>query len=154
MGRILPLPALAMMLASGTNLRGCAGPPSSQPGPLALELRATRTELPPGGETTFMLIVTNQGQQPARLQFASGQTYDFILLKGEQEVWRWSHDRMFTQALRSLTLGPGESLSYQETWAGRDNAGQPVPPGEYVVIGVLTISPEQRTEPVGIKVTP
>jgi hypothetical protein len=91
----------------------------------------------------FSLQVTNTTGAPLALNFTSGQTFDFAVLRGAQEVWRWSGDRMFTQSLRTITLDPGETTSYAATWT-------PVPgaSGEYSVRGWLTarnVRAEQTT---------
>ena len=150
--RALVLPALAVLFASGISYKGCAPPGVNALPPLAVELHVSRALIPPGGETAFSLIVTNRAETPAKLDFPTGQTYDFIVLGGDQEAWRWSYDRAFTQAFHSLALDPGESVSYQETWEARDNAGKAVAPGDYSVIGVLTSLPEQRAGPLTITV--
>jgi len=84
----------------------------------------------------FTLQVTNSRSTPATLEFSSGQSYDFVVRQGEREVWRWSADQMFTQALRSQTLGTGETLHYQAVW--HPGAGTH---GEFTVTGILTVLP-------------
>jgi hypothetical protein len=92
----------------------------------------------------FSLQVTNTASGPLPLSFSSGQEFDFIVLRGGQEVWRWSGEQMFTQAFRSETLAPGETRTYTATWA-------PLPgtSGEYTVRGRLTarnVQAEQTTQ--------
>lgn len=84
----------------------------------------------------FTLQVTNSRSQPVALEFSSGQSYDFEVRQGERELWRWSADRMFTQALRSETLGAGETLRYQAVW--HPTAGTH---GDLTVTGTLTVLP-------------
>lgn len=81
----------------------------------------------------FLLQVTNTSADPVTLEFGSGQSFDFIVSREGQEVWRWSADRMFTQALRSEVLGASETRSYRATWTPG-----PQTPGEYRVTGILT----------------
>jgi len=64
----------------------------------------------------FTLQVTNASQQPVTVHFSSGQSYDFSVSDGGSVVWRWSEDHMFTQALRSEALAPGQTRSWSETW--------------------------------------
>ncbi len=73
------------------------------------------------------------------MSFPTGQTYDFIVRQGTREVWRWSADRRFTQALRTETLGPGETLRFEEEWAPGGTRG------EFNVVGVLMAS-DHRVE--------
>ncbi|HEX8903853.1 MAG TPA: BsuPI-related putative proteinase inhibitor, partial [Longimicrobiaceae bacterium] len=106
---VLALAALALLSAC---VRPAAAPaPSPAPGdgaagetsgPLASSLQIQAT----ADGVAFSLAVTNSTQRPVTLEFRSGQTYDFGVSDGGREVWRWSADRMFTQALRSETLGP------------------------------------------------
>jgi hypothetical protein len=84
------------------------------------------------------LTVTNGGDDPVTLRFRTGQRADFAAYDGadaepgaDDPVWRHGAGRMFTQALGTETLGPGESATYEGTW--------PDPPtGEYLVVGSLT----------------
>lgn len=70
-----------------------------------------------GPDVRFTLHVTNAGDSPIELQFPSGQTHDFAVLdESGREVWRWSANRLFTQALETRSLGVGESASYEERW--------------------------------------
>ncbi|MBV9774512.1 MAG: hypothetical protein JO040_11215, partial [Gemmatimonadetes bacterium] len=81
----------------------------------------------------FVLQVTNAGTQPMALDFSSGQSFDFVVQQDGRELWRWSGDRMFTQALRSETLAAGETRTFSATW--NPPAGLH---GELVATGFLT----------------
>jgi hypothetical protein len=88
---------------------------------------------PSGNTVQFTLQLSNTGTTPIPLEFTSGQSYDFAVLQGSRELWRWSADQMFTQALRSETLAPGATRTYEATWS---------PPagtrGEFTAAGILT----------------
>lgn len=81
----------------------------------------------------FSLQVTNTGSQPVTLQFPSGQSFDFVVSRGGAELWRWSADRMFTQAVRTETLAPGETRSFDAAWQPPVGTS-----GELVARGFLT----------------
>lgn len=68
-------------------------------------------------ETVGMrLLVRNDGDDPMKLQFGSGKTYDFYLRDHAGRVlWRWSDGRVFTMALVERTLAPGDSYEVKET---------------------------------------
>lgn len=83
-----------------------------------------------GDAVTFEFIVTNGAAAPEELSFRSGHTADFAVFDGEDERWRWSEGRMFTQALQSATLEPGESVTYAGTW---DDPS----PGDYTAVATL-----------------
>jgi hypothetical protein len=78
--------------------------------------------------------VSNPTRGPVRIEFNSGQRYDFDVgtLAGER-VWQWSADRSFIGALGSEELRAGESVEYSEAWTGARS-------GEYTVLARLTSS--------------
>jgi hypothetical protein len=120
---------------------GPVGVGQSETSPLLASVKASTFG---ADSVVFSLQVTNTAAGPLELSFSSGQSFDFVVMRGAEEVWRWSSDRMFTQALRSDTLAPGETRSYSATWA-------PVPraSGEYTVHGRLTarnVRAEQSTQ--------
>lgn len=86
-----------------------------------------------GDSVHLLLQVTNAGSAAMELQFRSGQTYDFAVLQGERELWRWSNDQMFTMALRSERWEPGETRRYEAVW-------RPAPGtrGDFVAVGQVT----------------
>jgi len=71
---------------------------------------------PSADSVRFLLQVTNATQGPLTLEFRSGQSYDFSVTDAGRPVWSWSQEMMFTQALRSETLAPGETREYRESW--------------------------------------
>jgi hypothetical protein len=133
-----------LALAGLASLLGCApqDPPSAPQGsPLLASVKATTVG---ADSAVFTLQVTNTAAAPLALTFGSGQTFDFIVMRGAQEVWRWSGDRMFTQSLRSETIGPGETRTYTATWTPLPRAS-----GDYTVRGILTalnVQAEQTTQ--------
>lgn len=74
------------------------------------------------GEATFTFEVENSGSEPVELTFRSGKRIDVVVTDTTgTEVWRWSDGRMFTQAITSVELGPGET--FDETVSWRDPPG-------------------------------
>lgn len=58
---------------------------------------------------TARLTLRNTRPEPLRLNFGSGQTYEFVIRNDKDEVvYRWSDGKAFTLALRSEEFGPGE----------------------------------------------
>ena len=86
-----------------------------------------------GRATEFALTVKNVGTKHAELDFANGQTYDFVVIDSVgRAVWQWSSGRMFTQSVQNKQLGSGESMRVAETWK------KPVlAPGKYTVVATL-----------------
>ena len=64
----------------------------------------------------FVYRVTNTADQPVSLTFSSGQSFDVVVEGDAGELWRWSGDRMFTQAFRQQTVPVGETLAFDATW--------------------------------------
>lgn len=94
-------------------------------------LTPTLTVEPADDGLRFVLTVRNDGDEPVELSFRTGQRADFAVTSNGRELWRYSDGRMFTQALGSETIEPGDHRSYEAVWADPD-------PGEYTVTGELT----------------
>ena len=88
------------------------------------------------------LRIENAGSEPVTLDFRTGQRAEFTAYPadelaagsvedGTDPVWRYGAGRMFTQALGSETIGPGEAVGYDGTW--RDP-----PSGTYRIVGEAT----------------
>lgn len=97
---------------------GNSGPDQSAGSPLA-----SSVEVEVRGDTVRLgLHVTNPTDRPVALEFTNGQRYDFAIRSAEgADLWHWSADKSFMQALGTETLAPGASLRYTESWhaAGR-----------------------------------
>ncbi|WP_073165239.1 BsuPI-related putative proteinase inhibitor [Desulfofundulus australicus] len=88
------------------------------------------------GETiSLTLAKVNIQNSPVTLNYPTGQRFDFVVLRDGREVWRWSHGRSFTQVAGRVVLRPGESQTFRVTWDQRNNAGNLVVPGNFVVRG-------------------
>ena len=75
-------------------------------------------------EVRLVFHITNPTNQPVVLEFATGQRYDFAVRAADgSEVWRWSADRMFTQALGTETIPAGGTLNFSQTWAATGRSG-------------------------------
>ncbi len=87
---------------------------------------------------TFTLTIRNTTAQPINLEFASGQSFDFTVSKGDDMVWQWSHGQAFTQIVSQMTLASAETKTYTGTWDLKNNDGQAVEAGTYQVNGWIT----------------
>lgn len=105
---------------------------------------ASSLDVSVGAEVVLALHVTNTSGEPLEVRFVSGQTHDFAVLDSTgREVWRWSADRMFTQALQTRTIAVGQTVTYEERWSP-DGAS-----GRFTAVGRLSSSNvplEQRVE--------
>jgi hypothetical protein len=95
------------------------------------------------GETIKMkLSVVNKTARPAVLEFPTGQRFDFVVSAGGKQVWQWAADRMFTEALGSETVAPGDSLVYEVEWDQRLGDGTNPGLGAYTIRGIIKSRPE------------
>lgn len=83
-------------------------------------------------DVEFLVAVTNAGEEPVELTFDTGLDVDVAVSPsdGDDPVWRWSDDRMFTQAVQTETLEPGESFERTLDWSDP-------PEGEYEAVATL-----------------
>jgi len=106
---------------------------------ISVETRTDKGEYSVEEEVRISVTVTNRGMNPVELIFMSAQRYDFIVVKDDREVWRWSNNKMFAMVLESLLLKSGEKQTYMETWEPKC-----ITSGEYEVIGTVTSRPAHR----------
>ena len=95
------------------------------------------------GETVEMkLTLRNVSDGPVTVSLG---WYDFVVSTPEDElVWHWQCAKVILAALDIETLEPGEEREFIGEWEQVDNRGEPVPPGSYLVRGVLNLeSPEK-----------
>jgi len=144
--------------AAGTTPAGAAAPVVTAPvatapassdsdaakpaSPLQATIATDKASYKAGEKVTFTITLRNTGRTAQNLTFSSGQSFDvFVRPQGEPEaepLWYWSHDRMFTMALRNMILGAGEEKTWTTSWKQVDNAGKQLPRGSYSVIGRVT----------------
>jgi hypothetical protein len=107
--------------------------PAAEPSPAAARLASSLHVESYADSARFSLLVTNPADQPVELTYPTGQSFDFVVEQNGRELWRWSDDRVFTQAIRQETLGPEETLNFAATWTPPAGAE-----GEFTVRGMLT----------------
>ncbi|MCS6862423.1 MAG: BsuPI-related putative proteinase inhibitor, partial [Abditibacteriales bacterium] len=83
---------------------------------MTAQITTDKRQYAPGESVRMTLTLMNAGKRPVTLHFRSGQIFDFIVKRGRVEVWRWSQDKAFTQALQDITLAPGETKRFEVTW--------------------------------------
>ena len=116
----------------GPNQAGGEGLASREEHGLRFELRAAALRadtLPPIYGILICLTVVNVGEEEVEFWFGSGQAWDVVICDtAGRELWRWSADKLFTQAVWSKRLGPGEEMRFSTSW-------QAPRAGRYVVVG-------------------
>jgi hypothetical protein len=111
------------------------------------------TEPAPAGLKMEMLVV-NVSDKLLPFKFNSSQNYDFVITDTAtgQEVWRWSRGTVFAQVIRSDSIRGNSKWTYSEVWNRRDNDKNPVSPGRYRLVGILTSQPPIQSEPVTVEI--
>lgn len=102
-----------------------------------LTLNLTHSEpLRAKAPVTWTLVVRNAGREPVTLTFSSGQRGDVVLAQGQAERYRWSRGKAFTQVFGEMTIGPGQSESFELKDDTLD-----VEPGQYELVASLKSQP-------------
>lgn len=127
-------------------------------GPIVVELAVEGTgnrgpaHVEAAAPIPLRLVVRNEGVQPVSLRFASGRTYDVVLLDDDgREQWRWSAGRMFAQVISELEIEAGDASKFELVCDPAPAERPSLPPGHYRAIGLLpTFDGEIRSAPVEI----
>jgi hypothetical protein len=85
------------------------------------------------------LTITNSGNVDVTLLFRSSQEADFVIRRGEEEIWRWSDGRIFAQSLTQMKLRPSEQREIHVSWDQKDREGRAVLVGSYDVLGLILV---------------
>jgi hypothetical protein len=125
--------------------------------PVVATLSTDKTTYKTSEPITFTITARNASKAVQNLSFSSGQSYDIMVRpQGQSEadpLWQWSRGRMFTQAVRDITLNAGEQKTWTTTWLQTASAGGFVPRGEYTVSARLAVNGGVETAPVNITLT-
>jgi hypothetical protein len=114
--------------------------------PLALRLE-TPGEVRSGARVHLTLKVKNTGKATLEQPLGGQPPYDFVVTRTDgTELWRWSKGRVVRDVLELKTLRPGQELAFEADWDQRDLAGRLLPPGTYLLRGVLRTDPPERLE--------
>jgi hypothetical protein len=100
-----------------------------------------------GAPVPIVLRLTNAGDRPLTL-YLQGRPLAFDITVSDrngQVVWRRLEGEVLQSILAIRTLEPGAVLELRDTWTQQTDAGHPVSPGNYLVIGSL---PTDRPEPL------
>jgi len=97
-------------------------------------------------EVTFGVL--NRSAEPLTLRFRTAQRYDLLVQDARgQEVWRWSTDQFFAQALGEETLPAREgALTY------RVSVRHPLAAGRYTVVGIIPAAEARMSASMEIEV--
>lgn len=105
-----------------------------------------------GQRVPLKLKVKNRSDQPVELTLSSRPAYDLIVTPHDSAstIWSWTYGKFIQRITERRILQAGEELEFTAEWDQQDNGGTPIPPGKYVVRGVVYLEPLQQleTEPI------
>ena len=77
----------------------------------------TAFEVTVGDGVTFSFSIVNAGDTPIELTFRDACRVDFAVSDADgRDIWRYSDDKSFDQALATADLQPGETASFDAEW--------------------------------------
>ena len=135
---------LAMTLDGCSNQSDKSGRPEE---PLTLE---APDEVEEGQTVNLKLIWRNLTDKAVELTLGGRPAYDFVVTTNEgKQIWRWLEGEMVQQILEIKTVDPGQKLEFTLEWQPVDQAGAALPPGRYLVQGILNLEPPavMKTKP-------
>lgn len=103
--------------------------------------------VPPVSRISAALTLRNDSTTDMAFLFTSGQQFDIQILDASgTAVSAWSRGMGFTDNVYTLTVPPGEELSYGGQVELTDDAGAPLAPGGYTVRIVMTTATATATD--------
>ncbi|MGE5582997.1 MAG: BsuPI-related putative proteinase inhibitor [Bacillota bacterium] len=139
---VLLLPVFTFQITNGANF-----------GRLFVGLTCDKSIYNSNDTIGMALTVLNLNNKSLKVTFNSAKTYDFYLYKGEQALWKWSADKMFTMAISNLTLEPKKPQTYVVLCNVKLPSGEYLEPGRYKLIGAFcTKEKEYLSEPAEIEI--
>jgi len=109
---------LSAVMAAGSCASGGTpvGGDQRRVGSVTVTLRVEPSEVKLGRPVRLTLGLQNVSGQAQTLRFSSGRKYDFWATRNGRETWRWSSDRVFTQAEQSQQLPGQTGTHFSESW--------------------------------------
>jgi hypothetical protein len=111
-----------------------------------------------GRAVPIILRLTNTSRRPATLYSQGRPTaFDIVITRSDgTPVWRRLEQATISAVLQVRELTPGQSIEFDDNWPQLTSAGEPVPPGEYLVTGILPTDPpaELRSRTARLRILP
>ena len=103
------------------------------------------SQAPYGDTVSLKLKLQNTSDEPVPFSTGGRPPHDFVVTTANGEkVWNWGCAKIILLPLDRKTLQPGEELEFTGEWEQVDNRGEPVPPGAYLIRGVLKMEAPER----------
>lgn len=109
-----------------------------------------------GGSVTLRLAVRNRTGEPIQLPLPSSYPHDFVVETPDgRPIWRLAFGKVIVGGERIQSLEDDEELAFEVTWNLTDDRGDPVPPGDYFVRGILRVQyPFKMETGQALRITP
>ena len=128
----------AGVLVAGLLLVGACGSGGGSDAGVGVSIEIRHTEpLRSQAPVRWSLVLRNDTPNRLDLEFPSGKDGDVVLSQGGAERYRWSTGRVFTTAVRELSMGPNETRTF-----ALEDPKLPVPPGDYQLVATLAAAKE------------
>jgi len=132
----------------GARFKFIVGPPPLPPivVPPSASLPATLTTQV-DSLVTLTLTVSNPTSAPVKVEFSSGQRFDFSIYDAASgaALWVWSADKLFAQMMSSEIIPANGKLVYSAQW-------KPTKSGSYVATGSLVSLSHRAATKVAVSV--
>ena len=98
------------------------------------------------GESVQMkLRLRNVSEEPVDLYLGGRPPHYFVVSTPDgEQVWHGKCAKFTLTVLEMKSFEPGEELEFTGEWEQVDNRGEPVPPGTYLVRGILNMDPPEK----------
>ncbi|WP_028111653.1 BsuPI-related putative proteinase inhibitor [Ferrimonas kyonanensis] len=116
---------------------------------LTMALEVPDTPWPREQDLPVTLTISNDTQSDTALTILSGMTADLVMTGAEGVVWQFSHEMMFTQALREWRIAAGTTKTLSFT-IGSERLSD-LAPGKYTLQAVLNTMAHPKTAPLVIQ---
>jgi hypothetical protein len=101
-----------------------------------------------GQPVDLRLVVSNSSGSVINLSGGDpAEAYAFVVYDDAGHVvWLSLHDYVLSAVLANWTIAPHDQVSHEVSWSGVGDDGQPLPPGEYTVVGKIFLSDNDTPE--------
>lgn len=136
-GQVLIIPDVGDDESGTDNNQGGNATGSRRIDGLLYTISTNRNTYAQGEPVRITLTKRNVTNRTIVLRYRTSQRFDIIVRRraAQAEVWRWSAGRSFAQSTATVRLAPGESQVFRVTWDQRNNRGQRVAPGNFIIEG-------------------
>jgi len=125
--------AIAMVFIGSVS---AAPVPDIRDGNIVVDIGTDKVAYILGETVNVNIAITNNGNNTTLL-FPTSQLADFnIANEAGQHIYRWSHDKVFSQEITEISINHSETIELlNDAWNLVDNDGNPVTPGNYYIDG-------------------